>query len=236
MTWPESVSALYPNPEVELVDMQSESWQPPPPIVTNTAGTLVSARSIELHGPWGHVFGPLDLDIDLGGVSVIAAQAGAVRTALLMALCGRMRLNAGSLTVLGNDKQTTVFAQSSIACVNELEEVRPSVTVRYLVTEQLRWGFPVVPDGAPGEGIRAGGIYPVPTTAKPFQCIHPFDPMTYTVNGLRQPTVAGHVDSRLRIAIAVLTGILLVTLTASAVSVRRNRRYTMERLYPPIEV
>ncbi|EME15610.1 YhgE/Pip domain-containing protein [Rhodococcus triatomae] len=84
--------------------------------------------------------------------------------------------------------------------------------------------------------VSAGGIYPVPTTAKPFQYIHPFDPMTYTVNGLRQLTVAEHVDSRLWIAITVLVGILLVSLTASALSVRRNRRYTMERLYPPIEV
>ncbi|MGF7124384.1 YhgE/Pip family protein [Rhodococcus sp. TAF43] len=84
--------------------------------------------------------------------------------------------------------------------------------------------------------VSAGGIYPVPTTATPFQVIHPFDPMTYTVNGLRQLTVGEHVDSRLWIAIAVLTGILLVSLTISALSVRRNRRYTMERLYPPIEV
>lgn len=84
--------------------------------------------------------------------------------------------------------------------------------------------------------VSAGGIYPVPTTAKPFQYIHPFDPMTYTVNGLRQLTVADRIDSRLWIAVAVLTGILLVSLTASALSVRRNRRYTMERLYPPIEV
>ncbi|WP_137725494.1 YhgE/Pip family protein [Prescottella subtropica] len=84
--------------------------------------------------------------------------------------------------------------------------------------------------------VSAGGIYPVPTTATPFQYIHPFDPMTYTVNGLRQLTVGEQVDSRLWIAIAVLVGILLVSLTASALSVRRNRRYTMERLYPPIEV
>lgn len=84
--------------------------------------------------------------------------------------------------------------------------------------------------------VSAGGIYPVPTTAKPFQYIHPFDPMTYTVNGLRQLTVAEHIDSRLWIAIAVLGGVLLVSLSLSAMSVRRNRRYTMERLYPPIEV
>lgn len=84
--------------------------------------------------------------------------------------------------------------------------------------------------------VSAGGIYPVPTTAKLFQILHPFDPMTYTVNGLRQLTIGEQVDSRLWIAIAVLVGILLVSLTASALSVRRNRQYTMERLYPPVEV
>ena len=83
--------------------------------------------------------------------------------------------------------------------------------------------------------VSAGGIYPVETTAKPFQVIHPFDPMTYAVNGLRQLTVGG-VDSRLWIGIAVLTGLLLASLAASAWAARRNRQYTMERLYPPIEV
>ena len=83
--------------------------------------------------------------------------------------------------------------------------------------------------------VSAGGIYPVETTAKPFQVIHPFDPMTYAVNGLRQLTVGG-IDSRLWIAIAVLAGLLAVSLAASAWSARRNRQYTMERLHPPIEV
>jgi putative membrane protein len=83
--------------------------------------------------------------------------------------------------------------------------------------------------------VSAGGIYPVETTAKPFQIIHPFDPMTYAVNGLRQLTVGG-IDSRLWIAIAVLTGVLAAALAASAWAARRNRQYTMERLYPPIEV
>lgn len=83
--------------------------------------------------------------------------------------------------------------------------------------------------------VSAGGIYPVETTAKPFQILHPFDPMTYAVNGLRQLTVGG-VDSRLWVAIAVLAGLLAASLAASAWSARRNRQYTMERLRPPIEV
>lgn len=83
--------------------------------------------------------------------------------------------------------------------------------------------------------VSAGGIYPVETTAKPFQILHPFDPMTYAVNGLRQLTVGG-IDHRLWVAIAVLVGLLFVSLAGSAWAARRNRQYTIERLHPPIEV
>ncbi|WP_238395458.1 YhgE/Pip family protein, partial [Mycolicibacterium sp. CBMA 295] len=83
--------------------------------------------------------------------------------------------------------------------------------------------------------VSAGGIYPVETTAKPFQILHPVDPMTYAVNGLRQLIVGG-IDSRLWVAIAVLTGVLAVSLAASSWAARRNRQYTMDRLHPPIEV
>jgi len=83
--------------------------------------------------------------------------------------------------------------------------------------------------------VSAGGIYPVETTAKPFQILHPVDPMTYAVNGLRQLTVGG-VDERLWIAILVLAGLLVVSLAASAWGARRNRQYTLDRLHPPIEV
>ena len=81
----------------------------------------------------------------------------------------------------------------------------------------------------------AGGIYPVQTTAKPFQYMHWVDPMTYTVNGLRQLTVGG-IDSRLWIAIAVLVGLTAVFLAISTWAAHRNRQYNMDRLYPPVEV
>ncbi|MFD6857775.1 ATP-binding cassette domain-containing protein [Rhodococcus sp. NPDC060090] len=120
----------------EASDSDGSAWGQIP-------GSLVSARAIELHGPWGHVFGPLDLDIDEGGVTVVSGQAGAARTALLMALCGRMRLTRGSLTILGfENKPAKVLARSAIACMNELDDVQPSVTVRDIVTEQKRWDSP----------------------------------------------------------------------------------------------
>lgn len=84
--------------------------------------------------------------------------------------------------------------------------------------------------------VSSGGIYPVPVTAKPFQVLHPIDPMKYTVDGLRQLTVAGSPDSRLWVAIAVLFGIVLTGLLVTSWAARRNRQYTMERLHPSIEV
>lgn len=128
-----------PSRESKLVETRFERWELPEDRVE---GSLVSARGIELHGPWGHVFGPLDIDIDAGGVTVLAGQSGAARTALLMALCGRMRLSSGSLTVLGYQNPSRILAVSAIACLNELDDVRPSVTVRDMVTEQLRWNSP----------------------------------------------------------------------------------------------
>ncbi|HET9874634.1 MAG TPA: YhgE/Pip family protein, partial [Mycobacterium sp.] len=83
--------------------------------------------------------------------------------------------------------------------------------------------------------VSSGGVYPVETTAKPFQILHPYDPMTYAVNGLRQLTVGG-IDARMWLSVGVLSGILAVSLAASAWAARRDRQYTLERLYPPIEV
>lgn len=103
-------------------------------------GSLVSARKIELSGQWGQVFGPLDLDIDRGGLNLIAAPPGAARTAFLMAICGRMKLKSGRLTVLGHTNDPhAVFKESNIACFDELDGPQPSVTVQDLITEQTRW-------------------------------------------------------------------------------------------------
>lgn len=83
--------------------------------------------------------------------------------------------------------------------------------------------------------VSSGGVYPVETTGKLFQILHPVNPMTYAVNGLRQ-LVLGGVDQRLWTAIAVLAGVLVVSLAASALAVRRDRRWSIERLHPPLTV
>ncbi|MBS4726974.1 hypothetical protein MSM1_00840 [Mycobacterium sp. SM1] len=95
-----------------------------------------------MSGPWGPVFGPLDLDIDTGGVTVLTAPAGPGRTALLMTLAGRMKPATGTITVFGHSKARDIFWASALAGIEQLDSVFESVTVRDLITEQARWDAP----------------------------------------------------------------------------------------------
>src|SRR5262245_12565680 len=99
----------------------------------------VTARGIAMHGPWGRVYGPVDLDIDAGGVTVLTCAAGSGRTTLLLTLAGRMRPDAGSLTVFGHSRPGDIFTAAALAGVADLDALAESVTVGDLVTEQLRW-------------------------------------------------------------------------------------------------
>lgn len=92
-----------------------------------------------MRGPWGPVYGPLDLHIDVGGLTVLHCPPGSGRTALLMTLAGRMRPVSGDLIVLGRTRATEIFARAALAGIAELDTVAESVTVRDLITEQLRW-------------------------------------------------------------------------------------------------
>ena len=99
----------------------------------------VVARGIRMRGPWGPVYGPVDLEIPAGGVSVLVCPSGSGRTALLMTLAGRMRPVAGELTVFGHRRAKDIFAVSALAGIEDLDTVSESVTVRDAITEQQRW-------------------------------------------------------------------------------------------------
>lgn len=99
----------------------------------------VIARGITMSGPWGPVYGPVDLEIDAGGVTVLVCPSGSGRTALLMTLAGRMKPKSGSVSVFGRSAVDDIFACSALAGFDELDDVAESVTVADLVTEQLRW-------------------------------------------------------------------------------------------------
>lgn len=81
----------------------------------------------------------------------------------------------------------------------------------------------------------AGGVYPVHVTTLPFQYIHWIDPMTATVTGLRFMILGGS-DYRLWVAVGTIVALTVVFLAFSTLAAHRNRQYTMDRLYPPVEV
>lgn len=120
------------EPEREPETASQPSPEPPPE-------PAVLARGIEMRGPWGPVYGPIDLDIEAGGVTVLVCPASSGRTALLMTLAGRMSPAAGELTVFGRRRAKDIFTLAGLAGIDELDTVSESVTVRDLITEQLRW-------------------------------------------------------------------------------------------------
>ncbi|ERG69388.1 YhgE/Pip domain-containing protein [Segniliparus rugosus] len=82
--------------------------------------------------------------------------------------------------------------------------------------------------------VSSGGLYPVETTAKPFQVLHAFDPMSYSVTGLRE-LVSGGIEYRLWQSIAVLALVGIGSLVVSMLAARRDRMWTLTRLIPQIK-
>lgn len=103
------------------------------------AAMAVVAREITQKGPWGQVFGPLDLDIPAGGLTILRAEAGAGRTALQMTLAGRMKIKSGSLDVFGRTRPKAIFGVASLAGIAAIDDVYAAVRVRDLLTEKIRW-------------------------------------------------------------------------------------------------
>lgn len=115
---------------------------------TEEAPPAIVAKGIALRGPWGPVFGPLDLEVRRGGVTVLVGPPGTGQTALLMSLAGRMKPTAGTLDVLGRTRASAIFDHSALAGIEDIDAVHESVTVKDLLTEQMRWDaswYQVVP-------------------------------------------------------------------------------------------
>ena len=95
----------------------------------------VVARGITQKGPWGHVYGPLDLDIAAGGLTILRAESGAGRTALQMTLAGRMKAHAGTIDVFGRTRPRAIFDVASLAGITALDDVYAAVRVVDLLTD-----------------------------------------------------------------------------------------------------
>lgn len=99
----------------------------------------VAARGLTKNGPSGAVYGPIDLDVPAGGLTVLRGPSGSGRTCLLLTLAGRMEPKSGELSVFGKTNPKSIFKVASIGAVDDLDAVYDSVRVIDLVTEKLRW-------------------------------------------------------------------------------------------------
>ncbi|WP_337447733.1 YhgE/Pip domain-containing protein [Corynebacterium pseudokroppenstedtii] len=83
--------------------------------------------------------------------------------------------------------------------------------------------------------LSSNGLYPVETEPKIFQWLHPVNPWTYSVNGFRQ-LMYGNLDERLPQAILALIIVGVICVGITALCAYRDRKWTVERLHPAIDV
>ncbi|MBD3007726.1 YhgE/Pip family protein [Streptomyces sp. 5-10] len=81
----------------------------------------------------------------------------------------------------------------------------------------------------------AGGTYPVQTSPRFFNAIHPFLPMSYVVDGLRRLITGGGLGP-VWLACGVLLGFTAAALALTAWSARRRQVWTVDRLHPELSL
>ncbi|MEV0645149.1 YhgE/Pip domain-containing protein [Phytomonospora sp. NPDC050363] len=80
-----------------------------------------------------------------------------------------------------------------------------------------------------------GGLYPIETAPAFFRALHPFMPMTYLVDGLRV-TISGGVGAHAVRDAVVLAVIFAAAVGASTLTAMFQRRWSMGRMKPAIEL
>ncbi|MEU5872447.1 YhgE/Pip domain-containing protein [Glycomyces sp. NPDC047369] len=81
----------------------------------------------------------------------------------------------------------------------------------------------------------AGGLYPVETTPRFFQALHPLLPMSYVVDALRV-TISGGETSHVVKALVILAVYLVGALALSSLVVAARRRWKPDSLNEPLQV
>ena len=95
---------------------------------------------VSVEASWGHIYGPVSLTVQRGGVTVLVGHGGRGRTALLLTLAGRMKPSSGQVVSFGtaNDPHG-LFTRAGVGFISEVDEIVQAIRVRDVVTEQLRW-------------------------------------------------------------------------------------------------
>jgi ABC-type cobalamin/Fe3+-siderophores transport system ATPase subunit len=101
---------------------------------------LLKASGIGVDASWGHIYGPVDLTVRAGGVTVLVGAGGRGRQSLLLTLAGRMKPTTGRLEAFGRaDNAHHLFDRATIAHIDEVDGIGQTIRVHDIVTEQVRW-------------------------------------------------------------------------------------------------
>lgn len=116
------------------------------PLITTREGTTVQihANNLALSAGRGPVYGPLTFELG-SGLSVLRGDAGSGRTSLLLTLAGRMKHDAGTLTVGGHELPRNLRAVQKISAVAGfagIDDLEESVTVGAALRERRAWLSP----------------------------------------------------------------------------------------------
>lgn len=126
--------------QAEQTDPTAEPTPTPPP------PPAVHARGLRLTGSRGPVYGPVDLDLPAGALTVVQGPQGAGRSSLLLTLAGRMVPDRGSaLTVLGEPlprRRDAVQRRAAVAGFSGIDDLDEAVTVGDVTRERLAWLAP----------------------------------------------------------------------------------------------
>ncbi len=126
----------------------------------------VHARDLALHGRRGLVYGPLDLDVPGGRLTVLHGPQGGGRSSLLLTLAGRMVPDARSrLVVLGEQlprARRAVQRCAAVAGFAGIDDLDEAVTVGATIHERLAWLSPWYrPAPRVDQGVVDGLLAPV---------------------------------------------------------------------------
>lgn len=128
------------DPTTEPADGQTADDVVPTGDVDDREVAVLHGRGLRLDHGRGTVFGPLDLDVSPGGLLVVQGTAGSGKTALLLALAGRLDLSAGDLQVDGLPlprRARAVRHRVALAEMRGINDLDDALTVEQHVAERL---------------------------------------------------------------------------------------------------